>query len=192
MYFRLFFNVGQGQELDTGLLLPPDACVPLVVAIAQVYLAQVERGGQSATGKKPRLRQVVAQQGVRMVSGPGVAVSPLCRAPSTGADGAVCRQPCPLSPYWPDIPNGSKDSSISAWWLPLGRLAAPQLRELAHLAQVYGSGMLRLTPWQNVLIPDVPDQHVSALHQAIAQAGSACVGDTSLECAGGVRWEHGL
>jgi ferredoxin-nitrite reductase len=42
---------------------------------------------------------------------------------------------------------------------------------LAHLAQVYGSGTLRLTPWQNVLIPDVPDQHVPALQQASARLG---------------------
>src|SRR5262249_6506946 len=53
--------------------------------------------------------------------------------------------------------------------VPLGRLAAHQLRELAHVAQVYGSGTLRLTPWQNILIPDVPDYHVPALQQAIAE-----------------------
>jgi ferredoxin-nitrite reductase len=53
--------------------------------------------------------------------------------------------------------------------LPLGRLTAPQLRELTHLAQLYGSGTLRLTPWQNILIPDVPEHHVQALQQAIAR-----------------------
>jgi ferredoxin-nitrite reductase len=42
---------------------------------------------------------------------------------------------------------------------------------LAHVAQVYGSGTLRLTPWQNVLIPDVSDQHVPALQQAVAKLG---------------------
>jgi ferredoxin-nitrite reductase len=54
---------------------------------------------------------------------------------------------------------------------PLGRLAIQQLRELADLSQVYGSGMLRLTPWQNVLIPDVPTERVPALQQAIEQLG---------------------
>jgi ferredoxin-nitrite reductase len=63
-YFRLFCNAGQGQELDTGILLQPEECVPIVVAIAQVYLAYVEHIGHTATGKKPRLRQVLAQQGV--------------------------------------------------------------------------------------------------------------------------------
>jgi ferredoxin-nitrite reductase len=58
--FRLFFHVGQGQELDTGILLRTEECVPMVVAIAQVYLEHVEHLGHTAAGKKPRLRQVLA------------------------------------------------------------------------------------------------------------------------------------
>jgi ferredoxin-nitrite reductase len=54
---------------------------------------------------------------------------------------------------------------------PLGRLTVRQFREVADLAQVYGSGTLRLTPWQNVLIADVPTARVSALQQAIAELG---------------------
>jgi len=64
VYFRLFFNAGQGQELDTGILLRPEECVPMVLAIAQVYLTQAAPIGHTAPGKKPRLRQVLAQGGV--------------------------------------------------------------------------------------------------------------------------------
>src|SRR5262245_30440952 len=35
----------------------------MVVAIARVYLAYIHAGGPHATGKKPRLRQVLAQLG---------------------------------------------------------------------------------------------------------------------------------
>jgi ferredoxin-nitrite reductase len=62
--FRLFFNSGQGQELDTGLLLHSEECIPMVVAIAHVYLAHIQSDDPNATGKKPRLRQMLAQQGV--------------------------------------------------------------------------------------------------------------------------------
>jgi ferredoxin-nitrite reductase len=55
--------------------------------------------------------------------------------------------------------------------LPLGRLTPRQLRALASLARDYGSGTLRLTPWQNVLIPDVPTPRMAALRQAIALLG---------------------
>src|ERR671923_1200987 len=48
--FRLLFNAGQGQELDTGLRLRPEECVPLVVAIAQVYLTHGRRSRPHAAG----------------------------------------------------------------------------------------------------------------------------------------------
>lgn len=47
--------------------------------------------------------------------------------------------------------------------VPVGRLDADQMLELARLAEVYGSGELRLTVEQNVIIPNVPDPRISAL-----------------------------
>jgi ferredoxin-nitrite reductase len=168
VYFRLFFNAGQGQELDTGILLPPEACVPLVVAIAQVYLTQVESMGHPAPGKKPRLRHLLAQRGVEWYLAQVLQSFPF----------AVRREPEPmvLAPaqfaHYRHIglhPQRQQSLFYLGIVLPLGRLAAPQLRELALLAQLYGSGTLRLTPWQNILIPDVPEHHVSALQQAITR-----------------------
>ena len=49
--------------------------------------------------------------------------------------------------------------------VPVGRLNVPEMRELARLAEVYGSGELRLTVEQNVLIPNVPDSRVGPLLQ---------------------------
>jgi ferredoxin-nitrite reductase len=63
VFFRLFIHSGEGRELDTGMLRPED-CVSLVVKIAQMYLAHVERLHGPATGKKPRLGHVFAQQGM--------------------------------------------------------------------------------------------------------------------------------
>jgi sulfite reductase beta subunit-like hemoprotein len=39
--------------------------------------------------------------------------------------------------------------------VPLGRLESSQLIDLAQLAETYGNGELRLTPWQNIIIPNV-------------------------------------
>lgn len=46
---------------------------------------------------------------------------------------------------------------------PVGRITGDQLLDLARLADDYGSGELRVTPVQNVLIPDVPDQRLRLL-----------------------------
>lgn len=46
--------------------------------------------------------------------------------------------------------------------IPVGRLYAADMFELARMAQVYGSGELRLTVEQNVLIPNIPDSRLEA------------------------------
>jgi ferredoxin-nitrite reductase len=47
--------------------------------------------------------------------------------------------------------------------IPVGRLYAPDMFDLARIADVYGSGEIRLTVEQNVIIPDVPDSRVAPL-----------------------------
>jgi ferredoxin-nitrite reductase len=49
--------------------------------------------------------------------------------------------------------------------VPVGRLMAEDLFSLAQLAEVYGSGELRLTIEQNVILPNVPDAKLAALKQ---------------------------
>ncbi|PSB22675.1 precorrin-3B synthase [filamentous cyanobacterium Phorm 46] len=55
--------------------------------------------------------------------------------------------------------------------LPLGRLKSQQLRDLANLSQTFGRGTLRLTPWQNLLISDIPNSRICELEKSIARLG---------------------
>jgi ferredoxin-nitrite reductase len=55
--------------------------------------------------------------------------------------------------------------------LPLGRLETRQMRGLADLAEKYGNGTLRLTPWQNLLLTDIPQQWVADVQSEIAFLG---------------------
>ncbi|MGJ3246037.1 MAG: ferredoxin--nitrite reductase [Elainellaceae cyanobacterium] len=45
--------------------------------------------------------------------------------------------------------------------IPIGRLYAPDMFELARLADVYGDGEIRLTVEQNLIIPNIPDSRLS-------------------------------
>jgi ferredoxin-nitrite reductase len=47
--------------------------------------------------------------------------------------------------------------------VPVGRLAATQFQEIVRLAREYGTGEIRLTHQQNVLIPHVPDARLDQL-----------------------------
>jgi len=74
--------------------------------------------------------------------------------------------------------------------VPVGVMTTRQMRRLADIAANYGSGQTRLTPWQNLLIPDVPDAFVETVkrqlvlmgfhHEATNIAGGlvACTGNT--------------
>ncbi|MGB8701056.1 MAG: ferredoxin--nitrite reductase [Thermosynechococcaceae cyanobacterium] len=46
--------------------------------------------------------------------------------------------------------------------VPVGRLFAEDMFELSRLGEVYGSGELRLTVEQNVILPNIPDSRIGA------------------------------
>ncbi|PYM94827.1 MAG: nitrite reductase [Candidatus Rokuibacteriota bacterium] len=52
-----------------------------------------------------------------------------------------------------------------------GRLTAEQMRATAELAERYGSGVLRTTSMQNLLIPNVPREHAAALARELELVG---------------------
>jgi ferredoxin-nitrite reductase len=51
--------------------------------------------------------------------------------------------------------------------VPLGKVTCDQMRGLAKIAQDFGDGDIRLTVWQNLLIPGVADQNVELAIAAI-------------------------
>lgn len=55
--------------------------------------------------------------------------------------------------------------------LPVGRLTSNQARGLADIARQYGSGRLRLTVWQNVIIPDINQENCDRVRQALTRLG---------------------
>src|SRR4051795_11440553 len=57
--------------------------------------------------------------------------------------------------------------------LPLGKISCEQMRGLAKIAQDLGDGDIRLTVWQNLLIPGVADANVALAIAAIEAIGLA-------------------
>ncbi len=54
------------------------------------------------------------------------------------------------------------------------------MRAVAEIADRFGSGELRLTVWQNLLIPNIPSASVEAAQQALRAAGLECEAGTVL------------
>lgn len=57
---------------------------------------------------------------------------------------------------------------------PLGRLDAAMLEGVAQLAQQYGDGSLRLTPWQSLLLPGIREEHAAHVTARLQQLGLLC------------------
>ena len=55
--------------------------------------------------------------------------------------------------------------------IPVGVMTTRQMRRLADLAAELRLGQLRLTPWQNLLIPDVPDGFVETVKRQLVRMG---------------------
>ena len=55
--------------------------------------------------------------------------------------------------------------------MPVGQITAKQMLRIAEIADLYGSGEIRLTVWQNFIIPNVPDAYVETVKKALRKTG---------------------
>lgn len=79
----------------------------------------------------------------------------------------------PVSPRAPMgiYPQQQNGLCMVATATRLGRIDAAQLKALAELAEHYGDASLRLTPWQGLLLPNIPEPSADKLLQTLAELG---------------------
>jgi precorrin-3B synthase len=63
---------------------------------------------------------------------------------------------------------------------PLGRLDPAMLNAIAQLADDFGDGSLRLTPWQSLLLPNIAAADAPAVLAGLQAAGLLCSADQAL------------
>jgi ferredoxin-nitrite reductase len=169
----IYFRVGLGGITghldfaeDTGLLIAPDEAVPLAIAMMRVFIDHGDRTNR----KKARLKYLLEKQGVEwFIAEAAKRVSfPLRRLPI-----AACEPRRHVEKHaWLGVRRQAQRGLNSIGiGCPVGRLTPKQMRRLADLAQNYGQGDLRLTVWQNVLIPHIPDAFVETVKRAVVSMG---------------------
>jgi precorrin-3B synthase len=86
------------------------------------------------------------------------------------------------------LPEYSTNRRLAGAMPPLGRLDPDKLHALAALAAKNSHGKLRITPWQSILLPDVPDATASQTVQELEALGFATRPDnplaTMISCSG--------
>lgn len=169
IYFRVQLGGITGHKdfaRDTGLLVKPSEAVALAVALIRVFA----ENGCRTDRKKARLKYLLESWGVEKFLAAAAAklAFPLVRFPL-----AACEPRRPVEKHaWIGVRRQAQRGLNSVGiGLPAGRLSGRQLRAVADLADHYGRGELRLTVWQNVIIPHVPDAYAETVARGARRLG---------------------
>lgn len=169
VYFQLTLGGITGHRdfaRYTGVLLRPDECIEVAAAIVRVFI----RTGDRTDRKKARLKYVLDALGLE----------PFVEQVEQELGRALPRMDaaCLQIPNCEDRvahvgfhPQIQRELYYVGIVCPVGRLLSDQLRTLAEIADRYGNGELRLTVWQNLILPGIHRRDVEAVQQAIEVAG---------------------
>jgi ferredoxin-nitrite reductase len=169
VYFRLELGGISGHKdfaRDTGVLLKPEECVPAAAALVQAF----SELGDRTDRKKARLKYVLDALGF---DGFLTAAEKYYKKPWRRFELEKCqaRRTADRAAHLGVHPQKQAGLSYVGVVLPVGRMTVEQVRGLAAIADRHGSGMIRLTVWQNLLISDVPQDRVDAVKAEIEQLG---------------------
>jgi ferredoxin-nitrite reductase len=169
IYFRVQLGgiTGHGDfARDTGILVRPTEAVAVAVAMIRVF----HEHGDRTNRKKARLKYLLESWGVeKFLQETEKRLSfPLGRLPLAGGEP---RRPVEKQGWLGARRQVQRGFNSIGIGLPAGRMNAKQMRGLADVAVNYGKGELRLTVWQTVIIPHIPDPFVETVKRVVARMG---------------------
>lgn len=171
IYFRVKLGGATGHQTfasDVGVLVRPEEVLKVTVALIRVYIAN----GNRTDRKKARLKHLLEKWSLDqyLAETEKLLGYPLLRAPKDLPAQADAANNFPHS-HIGVYPQKQKGLNYVGVAIPVGQITPKQLLRLADLADNYGSGEVRLTVWQNLVIPNVPDAFVETLKKALVKMG---------------------
>jgi ferredoxin-nitrite reductase len=171
--FSFYLGIGErgSAPIPVGVRLTQAECLPMLAAIAESYRQSIVSFGGDAR-RKPRLRDVIDRNGL-------TAFSELVQREFTGSRRFIFKN---LDSDRQNIKENSDQhlgvhqqlqtgKNYLGVVLPLGRWTVAQIRGLGSIVSEYGSGELRLTPWQNLIIPDIKTADLDKVQGLITDLG---------------------
>lgn len=168
--FRIALGGATGHKTfasDLGVIVPPAEINKVVIAIVRVF---IEKGCRT-NRKRARLKHLlekIPQDEFRSLVEKKLGFE-LRRAPYDATQVRWAAQELPHS-HIGDFPQKQHGLNYVGASCPVGQITPKQMLRVAELAELYGSGEVRLTVWQNFIIPNVPDAYVPTLKAALAKA----------------------
>ncbi|WP_035616393.1 NirA family protein [Haloferula sp. BvORR071] len=168
VYFRMQLCGITGHKqfaTDCGVLLTPAETIPVAAALIRVFI----ENGDRTNRKKARLKYLVDDWGFEKT------------LEETQKKLAFPMRYFPLEGCEPSLPKakqgylGIHQQSDGKHYIgvltPVGRITVPQMLALADVADEFGRGEIRLTVWQNLIIPGIPEEKLQAAITAIQATG---------------------
>ncbi|MEW6304772.1 MAG: NirA family protein [Verrucomicrobiota bacterium] len=175
VYFRVALGGATGHKAfarDLGVLVKPEEVLKVVVALVRVFIAHGNRGDR----KKARLKHLLETWTLEqyLAETEKVLGYALLKKPNGvmeyGSGGAMDQNSVWHSHVgvYPQKQAGLNYIGVA---IPVGQVTPKQMIRLAEIADNYGSGEVRLTVWQNLVIPNVPDAYVETVKKAVVKLG---------------------
>ena len=169
VYFRMYLGgiTGHGDfARDTGILLKSEECVAAAVAAVRVFIAHGDRTDR----KRARFKYLLDDWGMdRFMAEVGKELS--FAPPKVPPEQCLPRGPLLKHGHIGVHKQKQKGMNYLGVGLPVGRLSAAQMRGLAAIAAQFGSGTIRLTVWQNLILSDISDAKLPGARKAIEEIG---------------------
>ena len=169
IYFRVELCGITGHKQfasDAGIMVKPNEAVAVAAAMLRVFIEHGDRTDR----KKARLKYLVDKWGVEkfLTETQKKLAFPLVKL---AAEFCEKRAPSIRHGHIGVYRQRQTGKNYIGVVIPVGVLTTRQMRRLADLAENYGSAQLRLTPWQNLLIPDLPDAFVETVKRQLIRMG---------------------
>jgi len=156
VYFRIALGGVTGHQTfasDWGVIVKPEQLNDVMVALLRVFI----QFGDRTNRKKARFKYVVEDKGV---DGVLVEAEKLLKFKLTRlAPDSQIQEPRSFSQqghsHVGTFPQKQEGMVYVGASVPVGQMTDKQLERIADLADSYGTGEIRLTVWQNFIIPNV-------------------------------------
>jgi ferredoxin-nitrite reductase len=169
IYFRVLLCGITGHKQfaqDCGVLLRPDQTVAVAAAMVRVF----NENGDRTDRKKARLKYLVDRWGVEkfLQQTEKRLAFPLIHF---AAEDCEHRAQVDRAGHIGVHPQKQAGLSYIGVSIPVGRLPVEQMLAVADIAERFGNGEIRLTVWQNLVIPNIAVEHLEAAKAALLAAG---------------------
>jgi ferredoxin-nitrite reductase len=159
---------------DCGVICRPEDATDVIAALTRAYI----RNGNRTNRGKSRLIYLLKKWGLEkyLSEAESILGEPLLRLASE--DGMIedIKRPAVPHAHAPVGVHAQKQKGMN-WlgvYVPVGLLQSEEARIIANVSERYGNGEMRLTIYQNIIIPHIPDEHVEAAKKALAAGGLRC------------------